>query len=253
MPDPILAFNPFKRTSTGVGNTLEDVGDPIIDAHRGVTQIVFELENESAATALADFALLVRPHEEASYQTLISGATWGTVAGILKKYLGALNTLAAAAKGLAYVDIGPVNAFKFQAKVGSTTVLTNGTFTGNANSWTLGADWTYGANAVAAVAADTTLKQAKADMGTPWTSGVVYEVIFTISGYAAGSLQVGTNTDPEQKAAAITADGTYTVKVTADAHADGLVFTGTGFTGTIDTISATPCSPVTIVGNGYRG
>lgn len=253
MPDPMLAFNPFKRTSTGVGNTLEDVGDPIIDAHRGVTQIVFELENESAATALADFALLVRTHEEANYQTLISGATWGTVAGILKKYVGALNTLAAAGKALAYVDIGPVNAFKFQAKVNGSTVLNNGGFAGNANSWTLGADWTYNANAVDAAAADTTLKQAKADMASAWTSGVIYEVIFTITNYSAGSLQVGTNTSAEQSDTAITADGTYTVKVTADAHADGLVFTGTGFTGTIDTVSATPTSPVTIVGNGYRG
>ena len=131
-------------------------------------------------------------------------------------------------------------------------MLSNGAFTGNANDWTLGAGWAYGTNNVAATDADTTLKQAKADMGTAWTSGVIYEVIFTISGYSAGTLQVGTNTLPSQKAVAVAANGTYTVKVTADGHADGLVFTGDGFTGVIDTVTCTPTVPVTIYGNGYR-
>ena len=247
-------FMPFYRAHTGVGATFEDIGDPIEDTSRGMTEILFQLANGAGtpATALADFALLVRPHTSASYHTIISGATWGTVAGNLKGYVGALNTLAAAASGLGHVDIGPANAFKFQAKSAGTDVLTNGTFTGNANNWTLGAGWAYATNNVAATAADTTLKQLVADMTVGWTSGVVYEVIFTISGYSAGTLQVGTNTLPSQKAAAVAANGTYTVKVTADGHADGLVFTGDGFTGVIDTITATPTVPVTIYGNGYR-
>lgn len=204
----------------------------------GMDKCIFELENLSSTTALADFEMTVVPHPSADEHVLITGAEWGTIANVLKKYKGALNTLAAGAKAMAYVDCGPVFAVGFRAQSAGTTVLANGTFTGNANSWTLGSGWAYGTNNVAATAASTTLKQEKANMGTPWTSGVFYEVTFTISGYSAGTLTCGTNSGIDENSTTISANGTYHLIVEADSHADGLVFTGTGFTGVIDSISA---------------
>lgn len=204
----------------------------------GMDKCIFELENSSNTTALSDFEMIVVPHPAADEHVLITGAEWGTIANVLKKYKGSLNTLAAGAKAMAYVDCGPVFAVGFRAKSAGTTVLANGTFTGNANSWTLGSGWAYGTDNVAATAASTTLKQLKADMGTPWTNGVLYEVNFTISGYSAGTLTCGTNSGVDEDSTTISADGTYSLIVEADNHADGLVFTGTGFTGVIDSISA---------------
>jgi len=122
-----------------------------------------------------------------------------------------------------------------------TNMLDNGTLTGSpAVEWTLGAGWAVApaapnATAIAATTATSTLKQTLANMATGWTSAVKYTVMFTLSGVSAGSLTVGTNTDDDQ-GETYSAAGTYVAIVTADAHADGLVFTGTGFTGTIDNI-----------------
>jgi hypothetical protein len=117
-------------------------------------------------------------------------------------------------------------------------VLSNGNFTGAATDWTLGTGIAYASNAIAFTAASATAKQALADMAVPWGNGGVYEVVFTVGGSVSGNLTVGTNTDATQGGAAVTSPGTYTRLVTADAHADGLVFTATGFTGTLDVVSA---------------
>jgi hypothetical protein len=120
-------------------------------------------------------------------------------------------------------------------------VLTNGTFTGALTGWTEASpDIAYGTNNVAFVNATATLKQLLASMTTAWTAAATYRVVFTISGYSGGgNITVGTNTNAAQGGSAVTANGTYTRLVTADAHADGLVFTATGFTGNLDTVTAT--------------
>jgi hypothetical protein len=115
--------------------------------------------------------------------------------------------------------------------------LDNPNFTGSAAEWTLGSgDVVYGTNQLVATLATTTVKQVVADMLTPWVAGAVYTVTFVIT-RSAGTINVGTNTTPEQTSA-ISVSGGYSVEVTADAHADGLVFTLIGFTGTIDSVSA---------------
>lgn len=250
---PIL---PFKATTTrGLGTSLTDIGSPIFP-RCAVDKIGFQLFN-AGTQAFADFALLVAWHKDSydagQWTTWISGSAWGTVAGQVKAYTGALNTLAASDVGQASLgDMATPYAFKFQAKMNSSTILTNGTFTGNANSWTLGTGFAYSSNTVAATTASATMKQAVSAMvssGADWIDGDVYEISVVITNYSAGSLQCGTNTSPSQKSSAITANGTYTFNVTADDHADGLVFTGTGFTGTIDTISAKPCASAAVYGS----
>lgn len=221
----------------------------------GFTSLLLEVHNPGSLTALGDFQLLVKAHKDSAPVVWMTGSTWATVAGVLKHKTANLNTTAAASEAVALIDIGPVYSIGFEAKSGGSTVLANGTFTGNANSWTLGAGWAYnatGGGCVAATTASTTLKQLKADMGTQWTSGQVYEVKFTLSSVSAGSITVGTNTNPAQGGISFDADGTYTGKITSDGHADGLVFTGTGFTGIIDSVTLIHCPPINVRGSLFR-
>jgi len=87
----------------------------------------------NTGAALTDFALLGQVYSGGDWHTLISGATWGTVAGTLKKYIGALNTLASGSAAYAYVDIGHLYAIKFQGKI-SSGVRNKGTLTLAANA-----------------------------------------------------------------------------------------------------------------------
>lgn len=121
----------------------------------------------------------------------------------------------------------------------TTSLLANGNMTGNYTGWTESSgDINYSANAaVFTNAVSATFKQQKADMTTPWTDGKPYLVTFTIT-QSAGSITVGTNTTSLQGSAS--ASDTYEAIVLADAHADGLVFTALGFTGTLDSISMVP-------------
>lgn len=224
------------------------------------TSTAFSVQNPDESVALSDFAILVQPHPQSTAITLISGSTWGTVAGILKHKVGALNTLAAGATGYGYVDIGPCYSMAFMAKSGATELLTNGTFTSNANSWTLGTGIAYGTNNVAFTAASDTLVQAKADMassGADWVDNYYYEVVFTISSYSAGNLAIGTAATPSQYLNADgeeiqLGDGTYSALIQSDGADDGLIFTATGFTGVIDTVSLKRCATPLIRGCVFR-
>jgi hypothetical protein len=219
----------------------------------GYTKLAFNVENRDSSIALADFALYIQASKDATALNVLSGSTWGTVAGILKHKVGALNTLAADAVGYAQVDIGPCYAIQFRAKSAGADLLTNGAFTGNANSWSLGTGWAYGTNNVAATVASGTLSQAKADMdsaGVLFTSGPIFVVSFTISGYSGGSLTVGTAADPSQsEQVVVAADGTYSMKIQGDGDADGLIFTGVNFTGVIDTVSMKRCASLAVTGS----
>lgn len=250
---------PFEVSGESLGAALSDIGAEIVlqsstaQNQGGLTTLVLELHNADVNTALADFALLGRTHKDGGWHTLLSASGWDAVAGILRHKVGTLKTLAAASRGMAYVDIGPLYSVKFQASTGGATILSNGTFTGNANDWTLGAGWAYETNTVVATTASATLRQALADMTSSWLDGHVYEVSFTITGHDAGSMTVGTNADPAQGGLVVDDDGTYTVLVTADDHADGLVFTPTGFTGVIDGVTAKKVlTGVTVRGQLFR-
>lgn len=109
--------------------------------------------------------------------------------------------------------------------------VTNGAFTGNANDWTLGDGWAYGTNNVAATLADTALEQTV----TGLQAGVSYSLTYTTT-RTAGSVQ------PSLGGTAGTSRNTAnTFTETIIAGGDGtLKFTGTGFSGTIDTVSLTP-------------
>jgi hypothetical protein len=91
--------------------------------------------------------------------------------------------------------------YQGQAFYGSETTLgnemvVNGTFTGNATGWTLGAGWAYGTNNVAKTGVGVgTLTQTAA---LTIVAGQWYKVTLTISGFTSGSLAValGGTTSP---------------------------------------------------------
>lgn len=251
--------NDQDATIYGVPNPPSTTTSPVAPSQNGgFTKIAFSVEMDASSPALADFALYAQPHKNAAPVKILSGSDWGTVTGILKLKVGSINTLAAGATGYAVVEPGPNYAYGFAAQSGGSDILTNGTFTGAATGWTLGTGWAYSSNTVVATASSATLKQAKASMGTPWTAGLLYQVAFTITNYSAGYLKVGTNTTPSQYLDAdgntiqIAANGTYYATILADSHADGLVFTGVGFSGTVDMVTLKPCAILSVRGSLYR-
>lgn len=114
--------------------------------------------------------------------------------------------------------------------------LSNGTFTGGSSGWTLGAGWTYGTNAIDASTASTALSQSGANMQIEFEVGVDYTVSFVVSNVTNGSFvpRIGGAT----AGAAITANGLYSIVLPCVASGASLTFTGSSFTGTIDSISA---------------
>lgn len=113
--------------------------------------------------------------------------------------------------------------------------VTNGTFTGNANDWTLAAGWTYNANAVDKDGDGVgTLSQAAGDMVTPIVVGGTYTIQFTISNHTVGTV---TPTCGGETLGVRSSDGTFSEEFTATTT-DGLAFTPTNTARfTIDTIT----------------
>lgn len=113
----------------------------------------------------------------------------------------------------------------------STRVI-NGTFTGNADGWTLGANWAYGTNNIAATAATESVTQALTAV-----VGKLYTVTYTIGGSVSGSVRFefgGVNGTTR------TAAGTYSETIRATATGTNLVIAPqTVFTGTVDDVIVT--------------
>lgn len=123
----------------------------------------------------------------------------------------------------------------------TTDLISNGGFSTD-TLWTKGAGWTIaGGVAVASGALSTALKSGTGGgtaMATAWTNGQYYLVTYTVT-ISAGYVNIGTNTTAAQSSATVAGAG-KTAIILADGHSDGLVFTGVGFTGTIDAVSVIP-------------
>lgn len=135
-----------------------------------------------------------------------------------------------------------------QWPVPGTAFLSNTSFTSNASGWTMGTGVTWDST-LKKIKFDTaagTLKQTRANMTNQWSSGQWYNVNFSVSDVTgSGSLNVGTNTIPSQAVTSISSANQYNIRVLADSHADGLIFTATGsggqnFKARIDDITITP-------------
>lgn len=99
--------------------------------------------------------------------------------------------------------------------------VSNGTFTGSAAGWTLGAAWTYNANAVDKGAGSDSLSQTTA---TAPETGRAYVVRYTVSNYTVGGLlTIGFGGATTSRT--ISAAGTYVDIITATADVGDLTFT----------------------------
>lgn len=116
-----------------------------------------------------------------------------------------------------------------------TEVLKNGRFQGNANHWVLGTGFVYDNNSVVVTGASDIMHQPLSSMEKPWLDGEQYNVTISISDYSAGTLYVGTSTDPTFRA--IGSSGNKVFNMLADGDTSGIVLTAQGFTGTIESIS----------------
>lgn len=109
-------------------------------------------------------------------------------------------------------------------------MVTNGTFTGNATGWNLGANWAYDTNNITATAAD-----ADATQALTATVGKLYATSFVVSGSPTGSVRLefgGVNGTTRATAA------THTENIRATAAGTNLAISPVAtFSSTVDTVS----------------
>jgi hypothetical protein len=160
------------------------------------------------------------PELEQKYRTMATGAGsnwawWGTIGG------GDLLWLVS--KTLYTTGLMP-----------SVDMITNGSFTGGADEWSLSVNWSYSSNAIHAAAASSTASQVAAEMKSTVRAGRSYSITFTVSGYSAGTVtpKIGS-----VAGTARSADGTYTETIVAAADGQTVFLTGAAFTGTIDNVT----------------
>lgn len=121
----------------------------------------------------------------------------------------------------------------------SSELLTNGMFSGNASSWTLGSHWAYSSlNALHSTGATADLKQS----GLSITDGLSYRLAFQISG-TAGSVTVKISSSGATQSVNA-ATGQNTLTLLAPSSNDGtLYFTPTtDFDGAISAVGLRPIS-----------
>jgi hypothetical protein len=119
---------------------------------------------------------------------------------------------------------------KSKGLVRSANLVTNGDFS-SATGWTAGAGWVIGSGVATATASSADLSTDIGAVATRW-----YVVTFTVT-RTAGSLTViasGTATTTPT----ISESGTYTLYILAAGAGSTLIFRGSGFSGTIDNVSA---------------
>ena len=119
---------------------------------------------------------------------------------------------------------------KSKGLVRSANLVTNGDFS-SATGWTAGAGWAIGSGVATATASSADLSTDIGAVATRW-----HVVTFTVT-RTAGSLTViasGTATTTPT----ISASGTYTLYILASGAGSTLIFRGSGFSGTIDNVSA---------------
>jgi hypothetical protein len=119
-------------------------------------------------------------------------------------------------------------------------MVTNGTFASD-TGWTKGTGWTIAAGVATATGAiSTALTQT-----SPVTliEGKKYSVVFTVSGFAAGTVAVSLGGGSAGTSRG--SDATFTETITAGSTQE-IAFTGSGFTGNIDTVTITPIAVVPV-------
>lgn len=121
--------------------------------------------------------------------------------------------------------------YEFAPNVTATELVTNGTFTGAATGWALGAGWAYSANTVVATASGAAITQTITLPAGAWC-----RLQFDVPAFTGGTIQAsvgGTNVG-----SSVGATGRQFISFfTGGGGAKVLALTGTGLTATIDNVS----------------
>ena len=139
------------------------------------------------------------------------------------------NTITAIAWGFTGSWVVSSNTAIVTPNLGSEAIV-NGTFAADTD-WTKGANWAIAAGVATGTLASSDLSQTV----DPLTIGRWYVTVYTVSGFAAGTVQavVGGLSMPTHAA-----NGTYTE--IGRANSAVFKFTGAGFTGSLDNVSSKP-------------
>ena len=129
--------------------------------------------------------------------------------------------------------------------------MTNGTFTGNANGWSVGSGWAYSSNTVVHSSNGTAvLSQTSGSMVSTVIIGETYSLSYTISGWSVGTV---TPTIGGVTLTARSADGTYNEKFVA-VSTTALVFTPSNTARfTIDTVTLKKVTGGVVSGGSFFG
>lgn len=122
---------PFASSSVTVTTAWTDlITFNVNDRNLSIDNLVAEIHN-SGGTAFSDFQLLVQDHQDGEFYALITGDGWASTTNTLHRVNPSTpKTLAGAARSHVELNLGCVNAVKFQAKVasGTTTAAVRGRF-----------------------------------------------------------------------------------------------------------------------------
>ena len=117
------------------------------------------------------------------------------------------------------------------ASTAGSELLTNGTFTGSASSWTLGAGVAYGTNNLTFTAATSNTSNTTPSL----TINKMYLVTYEVTNYTSGTFWA--NLGGTASGATNSGNGTFTDYITTSVGTNILYFSGSGFSGTLDNIS----------------
>ena len=117
------------------------------------------------------------------------------------------------------------------ATTAGSELLTNGTFTGSASSWTLGAGVAYGTNNLTFTAATSNTSNTTPSL----TINKMYLVTYEVTNYTSGTFWA--NLGGTASGATNSGNGTFTDYITTSVGTNILYFSGSGFSGTLDNIS----------------
>jgi hypothetical protein len=121
--------NQMFESSTTVlaADGLVDLGSEIVVNGEADEIALWVLNNNAIAAALTNFTMLVKPHVGATWVTMITGAAWNSVAGMLLAFNTRVDTLAAMGQAALLIKTGPIHSFMFQAdSAGDTSVALKG-------------------------------------------------------------------------------------------------------------------------------
>ncbi|MFA5871982.1 MAG: hypothetical protein WC858_04690, partial [Parcubacteria group bacterium] len=239
----VLGANTLTTTNETV---ITHLNADLLDGHHS-TDFQTALTNPVTGTGTENYVAVWGAGNSLTSQQYLNVAQGGTGAGTFSSnYLLKGNGTSALSSSVIYDDgtnvgIGTTSPTEKLVVSGGninlsgsygTEKVANGTFTGDASGWSLGADWVYNSNAVDKTGGGVSNLSQTMIGGT--VAGETYKITYTLSNVTAGYVIPWIGGSSAQYRAA---DGTYTEYITAATTAVFSFNPSSEFRGTIDNVS----------------